>query len=70
MLIDKVNLVGWQEVCKILGISQAYYRYLIAAKRLPGRKIGKTWVFVREDIGKLREERVKKAKTDKRIKLK
>jgi excisionase family DNA binding protein len=51
------DVIGTAEAAQLLGISLHRVRALIAADRLPARKLGRDWVIARADLALVAERR-------------
>lgn len=49
-LAEHPEVMTLQEVARVLRFSAANIRMMAAAGKIPGRKIGNTWRFLRADI--------------------
>ncbi len=51
------DVIGTAEAAGLLGVSLHRVRALIAADRLPARKLGRDWVIARADLSLVAERR-------------
>ncbi len=69
MIINQLQILGSKEVCRRLKISEQYLKYLLFRKKIAARKISSVWIFALGDIIEFQKMREKKAKTDKRVRV-
>ena len=65
-----IELLGSSDVQNILGVSRSFIQKIIDEKLIPAKKTSAGWIFEKKSVQEFQKQRIKKAKTDKRIKLK
>lgn len=66
----KPKIMGRLDVAKFLNVSQQYVSKLIQEEKIPFQKTSAGIVFLESDVSEYRRERLQRAKSDTRIRVK